>query len=308
MIPLSFAQSRMWILHKLEGPSATYNVPIVLRLEGALDTAALAAAVTDVTDRHESLRTLVVENADGTAEQQVLPPHEADFAFSVVDVAADAVAAAQHEAACLPFDLDTELPLRTTVLRITPQEHVLVFVFHHIAADGSSVAPFVRDLVSAYTARLDGNAPNWQPLPVQYKDYTLWQRQVLGEEDDPESIVSAQLAYWKKELAEIPQPLELPLDRPRPASASHRGGEVAFQLSPELMKPAEQAGHRPRCHGAHGGPGRTDGAPEQAGRGSGRADRQSDRGTRGRAARRSHRVLRQHLGAARRSVGEPVLR
>ncbi|MFI6652172.1 amino acid adenylation domain-containing protein [Streptomyces sp. NPDC050529] len=235
MIPLSFAQSRMWILHKLEGPSATYNVPIVLRLEGALDTAALAAAVTDVTDRHESLRTLVVENADGTAEQQVLPPHEADFAFSVVDVAADAVAAAQHEAACRPFDLDTELPLRTTVLRITPQEHVLVFVFHHIAADGSSVAPFVRDLVSAYTARLDGNAPNWQPLPVQYKDYTLWQRQVLGEEDDPESIVSAQLAYWKKELAEIPQPLELPLDRPRPASASHRGGEVAFQLSPELM-------------------------------------------------------------------------
>ncbi|MFF3941608.1 non-ribosomal peptide synthetase [Streptomyces phaeofaciens] len=235
MIPLSFAQSRMWILHKLEGPSATYNVPFVLRLEGALDTTALAAAVTDVTDRHESLRTLVVEDADGTAQQQILSPQEAAFPFRVADVAADEVDAALHEAAREPFDLDTELPLRTTVLRIAPQEHVLVFVFHHIAADGSSVAPFVRDLVSAYTARLGGSAPDWTPLPVQYKDYTLWQRQVLGDEDDPESTVAEQLAYWKKELAEIPQPLQLPLDRPRPATASHRGGEVPFQLAPELM-------------------------------------------------------------------------
>ncbi|MFJ4467383.1 amino acid adenylation domain-containing protein [Streptomyces sp. NPDC089424] len=235
MIPLSFAQSRMWILHKLEGPSATYNVPFVLRLEGALDTTALAAAVTDVTDRHESLRTLVLEDADGTAQQRILPPQEAVFPFRVADVAADEVGDALHEATREPFDLDTELPLRTTVLRIAPREHVLVFVFHHIAADGSSVAPFIRDLVSAYTARLRGSAPHWTPLPVQYKDYTLWQRQVLGDEDDPESTVAEQLAYWKKELAEIPQPLQLPLDRPRPATASHRGGEVPFQLAPELM-------------------------------------------------------------------------
>ncbi|WP_151484725.1 non-ribosomal peptide synthetase [Streptomyces albicerus] len=235
MIPLSFAQSRMWILHKLEGPSATYNVPFVLRLEGTLDTTALAAAVTDVTDRHESLRTLVVEDADGTAEQRILPPEEAAFPFRVADVAADAVDAALHEAACEPFDLDTELPLRTTVLRIAPQEHVLVFVFHHIAADGSSVAPFIRDLVSAYTARHRGSAPQWTPLPVQYKDYTLWQRQLLGDEADPESTAAEQIAYWKKELAEVPQPLQLPLDRPRPASASHRGGEVPFELAPELM-------------------------------------------------------------------------
>ncbi|MGA4844526.1 amino acid adenylation domain-containing protein [Streptomyces sp. G45] len=235
MIPLSFAQSRMWFLHKLEGPSATYNVPFVLRLDGALDTTALAAAVTDVTDRHESLRTLVVEDAGGTPEQRVLPPEEAEFPFRVVDVRADAVDAAVHEAAREPFDLDTELPLRTTVLRTGPQEHVLVFVFHHIAADGASVAPFVRDLVSAYTARLRGEAPKWTPLPVQYKDYTLWQRQLLGDEADPESTAAEQIAYWKKELAEVPQPLQLPLDRPRPATASHLGGEVPFVLPPETL-------------------------------------------------------------------------
>src|SRR5262245_17315445 len=115
MIPLSFAQSRLWFLYRLEGPSATYNGPFVLRLEGPLDTAALAAAVRDVATRHESLRTLVVENAEGTPEQRILPPEEASLQFRVVDVAPDAVDAAMHEAACEAFDLDTELPLRTTV-------------------------------------------------------------------------------------------------------------------------------------------------------------------------------------------------
>ncbi|MEU8652064.1 amino acid adenylation domain-containing protein [Streptomyces sp. NPDC048737] len=235
MIPLSFAQLRMWFLHRLEGPSATYNVPFVLRLEGELDTAVLAAAVTDVTTRHESLRTLVAEDADGTPEQRILPPEEAVHPFRVVDVAADAVDAAVHEAACEVFLLDTELPLRTTVLRIAPQEHVLVFVFHHIAADGASMAPFLRDLMTAYTARHQGRAPQWTPLAVQYKDYTLWQRQLLGDEADPESVAAAQIAYWQEELAAVPQPLQLPLDRPRPTVAGYRGGDVSFELAPELL-------------------------------------------------------------------------
>ncbi|MEV0414697.1 amino acid adenylation domain-containing protein [Streptomyces sp. NPDC050448] len=235
MIPLSFAQRRLWFLHRLEGPSATYNIPFVLRLEGPLDTAALAAAVTDVVTRHESLRTLVVENADGTPEQQVLPPEEAAVHFRVADVAADAVDAAVHDAACQGFDLDTELPLRTTVLRVSPQEHVLVFVFHHIAADGASMAPFMRDLLSAYSARHQGSAPQWTPLGVQYKDYTLWQREVLGDEEDPESVAAAQLDYWRKELAEVPQPVQLPLDRPRPTAAGHHGGHVDFELDAELL-------------------------------------------------------------------------
>jgi amino acid adenylation domain-containing protein/non-ribosomal peptide synthase protein (TIGR01720 family) len=235
MIPLSFAQIRMWFLHRLEGPSATYNIPFVLRLEGTLDTTVLATAVTDVVTRHESLRTLIAESADGTPEQRILPAEEATLAFRVVDVTADAVDAAVHEAACETFDLVTDLPFRTTVCRVAPQEHVLVFVFHHIAADGASMAPFLRDLMAAYAARHRGRSPRWVPLAVQYKDYTLWQRQLLGDEADPESIAAAQLAYWKEELAAVPQPLQLPLDRPRPTVASYRGGGVAFELEPDLL-------------------------------------------------------------------------
>ncbi|MGY5059958.1 amino acid adenylation domain-containing protein [Streptomyces sp. 900105755] len=235
MIPLSFAQSRLWFLHRLEGPSATYNGPFALRLEGPLDTEALAVAVRDVTTRHESLRTLIVEDADGTPEQRILLPEEADFRFRVVDVAADAVDAVLREAVSESFDLGAELPLRTTVLRIAPQEHVLVFVFHHIAADGASMAPFLRDLVSAYSARRQKRAPNWKPLPVQYTDYTLWQRQLLGDEADPDSVASAQLDYWRKELAGVPQPVQLPLDRPRPTATGHQGGHVSFELEPELL-------------------------------------------------------------------------
>ena len=235
MIPLSFAQRRLWFLHRLEGPSATYNIPFVLRLDGPLDTAALAAAVADVVTRHESLRTLVAENADGTPEQRILPPEEAAAPFLVTDVAADEVDAALQQAACEGFDLDTELPLRTTVLRVGPQEHVLVFVFHHIAADGASMAPFLRDLLSAYSARHRGEAPQWPPLPVQYKDYTLWQRELLGDEEDPESIAAAQLEYWRGELAGVPQPVQLPLDRPRPTAAGHDGGHVDFELDADLL-------------------------------------------------------------------------
>ncbi|WP_427164365.1 amino acid adenylation domain-containing protein [Streptomyces sp. C1-1] len=235
MIPLSFAQTRLWFLYRLEGPSPTYNIPFVLRLEGELDAAALTAAARDVGTRHESLRTLMVENADGTPEQRVLPPEEAVFRFQVVDMAAEAVHEAIQEIACEGFALDTELPFRATVLRVSPQEHVLVCVFHHIAADGASMAPFLRDLVTAYTARHQGNAPTWEPLPVQYKDYTLWQRRLLGDEADPESIAAEQLNYWRQELAGAPQPVQMPLNRPRPTAADHRGGDVSFELEPELL-------------------------------------------------------------------------
>ncbi|MFF4370596.1 amino acid adenylation domain-containing protein [Streptomyces sp. NPDC001594] len=235
MIPLSPAQRRMWFLHRLEGPSATYNIPFVLRLDGPLDTGALAAAVRDVVARHESLRTLIEEDADGTPEQRILAPREADPGLRVTDVAADAVDGALRAAVAEPFDLDTELPLRATVFRTAPQEHVLAFVFHHIAADGASMGPFLRDLMEAYTARHAGEEPGWAPLEVQYKDYTLWQRQLLGDEDDPQSIAAAQLDHWRRELADVPQPVSLPLDRPRPAVASHRGGHVSFELEPELV-------------------------------------------------------------------------
>ncbi|GIF04581.1 non-ribosomal peptide synthetase [Actinoplanes siamensis] len=235
MIPLSFAQRRMWFLHRLEGPSATYNIPFVLRLNGPLDTAALVAAVTDIVARHESLRTLVVENADGTPEQRVLPSEEAVFQTRFLTVTPDASDAAVRAAVRHGFDLRTEIPLRVTIFQVDPQEHVVAFVFHHIAADGASMGPFLRDLVTAYTARHRGQAPQWPPLAVQYKDYTVWQQQVLGDEDDPDSVAAAQLDYWRTELAGVPQPVQLPLDRPRPTTAGHHGGHVDFELDPELL-------------------------------------------------------------------------
>ncbi|HEY0532435.1 MAG TPA: condensation domain-containing protein, partial [Actinoplanes sp.] len=235
MIPLSFAQRRLWFLDHLEGPSATYNVPFVLRLEGPLDTSALRAAVVDVVTRHESLRTLIVEDADGTPAQRVLSPTEAVVPFRVVDTDESGLDAVMHESACERFDLSAELPLRTHVFRIAAQDNVLMFVFHHIAADGASIAPFLDNLVSAYSARRAGSAPVWAPLPVQYKDYTLWQQQLLGNETDPESIAAPQLEYWRRELAGMPQPMALPLDRPRPTHAGHRGSHVSFELAPDLL-------------------------------------------------------------------------
>jgi amino acid adenylation domain-containing protein/non-ribosomal peptide synthase protein (TIGR01720 family) len=235
MIPLSFAQRRLWFLHRLEGPSATYNVPFVLRLSGPLDTTALLSAITDVVGRHESLRTLIVEDADGNPEQRVLPPEEALLQSRFLTVTPDASDAALQDAVRQGFDLQTQLPLRVTIFQEAAQEHVVAFVFHHIAADGASMAPFLRDLVTAYTARHRGSAPRWTPLPVQYKDYTLWQRQLLGDEDDPASIAEAQLDYWRAELAGVPQPTQLPLDRARPTVAGHHGGHVDFELDADLL-------------------------------------------------------------------------
>uniref|UniRef100_UPI0018F46CFC condensation domain-containing protein n=1 Tax=Streptomyces sp. N35 TaxID=2795730 RepID=UPI0018F46CFC len=247
MIPLSFAQRRLWFLDRLEGPSATYNIPFALRLEGPLDTGALAAAVADVVTRHESLRTLLVESEDGTPHQVVVPAAEASVPMRVVDVSADAVDAALRVFVATGFELDKDLPLRATLFRTAPREHVVAFVFHHTAADGASMAPFLTDLITAYDARRQGDAPDFVPLAVQYKDYSVWQRDMLGDEGDPDSVASEQLAYWRGELAGVPQPVQLPLDRPRPTSASHRGGYVDLELAPELVS---GIGRLASAHGA----------------------------------------------------------
>ncbi|GGP32983.1 hypothetical protein GCM10010501_76200 [Streptomyces libani subsp. rufus] len=234
MIPLSYAQRRLWFLHKLEGPSATYNIPVALKLTGHLDTDALRQAVRDVVSRHESLRTLFAEDGDGNPWQRIVPAADATVDVPLVDVRPDALRAAVTGAVCRTFDLAAELPLDVRLFRCAPDEHVLVLVLHHIAGDGASVDPLVRDLVTAYTARCEGREPGWPELPVQYKDYTLWQRELLGDEEDPTSVAARQVEFWRRELAGVPQPLPLSLDRPRPAVAGHRGDVVEFTIEPEL--------------------------------------------------------------------------
>ncbi|WP_431900400.1 amino acid adenylation domain-containing protein [Nonomuraea sp. bgisy101] len=228
-IPLSFAQQRLWFAAQLEGPGATYNLPMSMRLTGELDRAALVAALVDVVGRHESLRTLFVE-VDGMPYQQVLPPAQARPVVEYAEVAADELDDAMLRAATTTFDLATELPVRAWLFATGPQEHVLLMLTHHIVSDGWSAAPLGRDLAAAYTARRAGRRPDWQDLPVQYADYTQWQRELLGAESDPRSLVSTQLEFWRHNLAGLPSQLQLPTDRPRPATSSHRGDVVSFEM------------------------------------------------------------------------------
>ncbi|KUM99159.1 non-ribosomal peptide synthetase [Streptomyces yokosukanensis] len=240
MIPLSYAQRRMWFLHQLGGGSEAWNMTGSFRLTGRLDRAALVAAIRDVVERHEILRTVYVTDDDGELHTRILPIEQAAPQVPVVDVAPDEVSGAIDEAVAHRFDLAAEIPLRATLLRCSPEEHVLVTVVHHIAMDGSSGAPLTRDLAAAYTARRDGRAPQWEPLPVQYKDYTLWQREVLGDVSDPGSLAAAQIAYWREELAGVPQPLNLPLDRPRPVKPSSHGDTVGFTVAPRVAAGLEK--------------------------------------------------------------------
>ncbi|MFF9352805.1 condensation domain-containing protein, partial [Streptomyces sp. NPDC014734] len=232
-LPLSFAQRRLWFLYRLEGPSATYNVPMALRLKGELDVTALRAAIEDLVRRHESLRTVFPER-DGTPYQHILDGEAARPTLETVETDAAGYDEALARAIRYPFDLASELPLRVTLFRLAEDEHVLLLLAHHIASDGWSTDPLAHDVAHAYVARGEGGAPRWEPLPVQYADYALWQREVLGEESDPESVVSRQIDHWRTALAGMPEQLRLPTDRPRPAVAGHHGATVPLSWDAEL--------------------------------------------------------------------------
>ncbi|ARX88591.1 hypothetical protein SMD44_08078 [Streptomyces alboflavus] len=208
---------------------------------------ALADAMRDVVARHESLRTVFAEDEDGVPFQTVLPLHQASLDLRVVDVASGGVGSAIDRVAAHRFDLSAEIPIKAVLLRLSEHEHVLVWLVHHIACDGASMAPMARDLNTAYTARLAGQAPRWTELPAQYVDYTLWQRDLLGDDNDPDSLLSTQIAYWREELADIPQPLQLPTDRPRPHEATYRGASLEFTLDAQLMATVDELA---RTHGA----------------------------------------------------------
>ena len=230
-ISLSPAQQRIWFLGRLDPTSGANNLPLALRLTGALDVAALQAAFADVVDRHESLRTVYPESGHGP--HQVIRP-AADVVPTLTPITADEarIRRATAELAMAGFDLTEQVPLRAALFQVagSPDEHVLVIVVHHICADGWSLAPLATDVMASYFARSAGTAPTWQPLPVQYADYSLWQRRILGREDDPESLAAEQIAYWTKQLADLPDQLDLPTDRSRPALQSYAGATVNFAI------------------------------------------------------------------------------
>ncbi|GAB3897683.1 hypothetical protein GCM10029964_080940 [Kibdelosporangium lantanae] len=225
-LPLSYAQRRLWFINSVGG--GQYTIPLAVRLIGTLDPDAMKAALTDVVTRHESLRT-TFPATDGVARQEIHAPTLAWTVEHPVDLNQ-----AITEATARGFDLATETPVRAYLFGVAPQEHVLLLVLHHIAADGASMAPLARDITVAYAARAQGRKPEFEPLPVQYADYALWQRDVLGDETDPTSPIARQLAHWRTALAGLPEELALPTDRPRPAQAGTRGDVVPVTIPADL--------------------------------------------------------------------------
>ncbi|MEU8925654.1 condensation domain-containing protein [Kitasatospora sp. NPDC048545] len=232
-VPLSFGQERFWFLNQVEGFSAAHNSAEAFRLSGPLDAGALEAALGDVVVRHEILRT-VFPLVDGDPSQWVLPAAEGRPALVVTESSEPDVRARVAEAAGRGFDLTADRPLRAWLFAVGPQEHVLLLVFHHIVWDAWSAGPFWGDLARAYEARLAGDEPQWSPLPVQYRDYAVWQRAALGDEDDPQSALTGLLTHWCGELAGLPEELELPVDRPRPPVPSRVLGTVPFRIEAGL--------------------------------------------------------------------------
>lgn len=232
-IPLSFAQRRLWFLYCLEGPSPTYNIPVTVRLSGELDQGLLKAALYDLVRRHESLRTIFPES-QGTSYQHILDADRACPELHVTEIAEKELSDRLAEAVRYSFDLAAEPAFRAELFVIGPDEYVLLLLVHHIVGDGWSLTPLTRDLGTAYAARCHGRSPEWAPLAVQYADYALWQQELLGNEDDPNSLIAGQLAFWKETLKNLPDQLELPTDYSRPAEPSHDGDTIHFRIEPEF--------------------------------------------------------------------------
>ncbi|QEU93750.1 non-ribosomal peptide synthetase [Streptomyces kanamyceticus] len=233
-LPLSPAQQRLWFLHRLEGPSPTYNIPLVLALNGPVDHGALQLALHDLTARHETLRTVYPATDNAPSADADDRPHQ-----RILDASHPLARPALHrgeladgaltDAVRHCFELADEPPLRATLFTdpADPTRHTLLLLLHHIAGDGASTTPLARDLATAYTARVAGRAPGFAPLPLQYADHAAHQHKLLAD-----GLAQTHLAHWKEALAGLPDQLELPTDRPRPAVATSAGDTVPFALTP----------------------------------------------------------------------------
>jgi len=233
--PLSYGQQRLWFLGQMQGPNATYNMPTSLRLIGPLDVAAMQDALADVIGRHETLRT-VFPLVGEEPRQKVLDRQVVPTPLTVVEVHHLDLDGAITQAESHSFDLSCEVPVRAWLFRLGPTEHVLTLVVHHIAGDGYSTVVLAGDMTRAYVARCRGEAPVWRLLPVQYADFTVWQRELLGGPDEADSRYSRQIAYWRSALAGLPDELSLPVDRPRRALATYRGGKTRITVAAGLHR------------------------------------------------------------------------
>jgi amino acid adenylation domain-containing protein len=246
MLPLSFAQQRLWFLDQLEPDSATYNIPTVLRLKGQLDVAALERSLDAVVQRHETLRTTFAVR-DGQPFQVIASV--LSVGLPVVDL--EAVSEAEREAevqrlavreARRPFDLQAGPLMRVTLLRLSAQEHVLVLNMHHIVSDEWSTGVLTREVTALYEAFAGRKPARLPELPVQYADYATWQRERLRGE-----MLKVELGYWKAQLEGVPTVLDLPTDRPRPPHQTYRGDTLGLSLSQDLTDALKSLGQVEEC-------------------------------------------------------------
>ncbi|WP_143857153.1 non-ribosomal peptide synthetase, partial [Nostoc sp. 'Peltigera membranacea cyanobiont' 213] len=245
-ITLSFAQQRLWFLDQFEPNSAIYNIPFGLRLLGNLNQAALEQSLVEIIHRHEALRTNFI-TVDGQATQIIQT--ETNWTFTVVDLKhlplTEQKTAAQkliQQQALLPYDLESEALIRGTLVVLSETEQWLLVCMHHVVSDGWSIGVFFQELQALYNAYLIGQHPTLLPLPIQYADFAIWQRQWLQG-----SVLENQLSYWEQQLANAPTFLPLPTDRPRPAVQTFNGANMEFALSDELTQRLLQLSQKQGC-------------------------------------------------------------
>jgi hypothetical protein len=233
-VSLSFSQQRMWFLHQLEPGSAAFNISVAVRLSGHLDVSALQHSLAEIVRRHEALRTSFPLH-DGAPVQLIAAP-TVHWPLPLLDLstlgAPDREAQLQGVAATAAehaFDLAAGPVLRTTLVKLSAREHVLLLVMHHIVSDGWSMGVLVREVAALYQAYLEGRESPLPELPVQYADYAQWQREWLSGER-----LERQLSYWREQLSGAPPLLELPVDRARGAVLSYRGGTQRLELGAEV--------------------------------------------------------------------------
>ncbi|HEX7331329.1 MAG TPA: amino acid adenylation domain-containing protein [Pyrinomonadaceae bacterium] len=237
--PLSHAQSRLWFLHQYERDNTAYNMPGAVRLLGDLDVNVLEQSLTEVIRRHEILRTVFVMSEDEPA-QVVLPSRR--LRIPVTDLSDVPESERETEALRLatvaaqqPFDLSAGPLIRFSLLRLNTREHLLLMTVHHIVFDGWSIGVLMQELSELYEAYLNGGEASLAELPVQYADYAIWQRDWLQGE-----VLDEQLAYWQRQLANAPEALNLPTDKPRAAAQSFNGETLPFELPSTLVKELKQ--------------------------------------------------------------------
>ncbi|MFP2933504.1 condensation domain-containing protein, partial [Pyxidicoccus sp. 3LG] len=235
VLPTSFAQQRMWFLDQLEPGSAAYSIPLLVRMQGAVDVAVLERSLAVLVERHEALRT-TFRSEDGRPVQDVAP----SMSVPLVQVDLRGVDAAVREAELKhvageelrrPFDLAHGPLVRAMLVRVADDDHVFLLAMHHIVTDGWSMGVLIRELVTLYGALSVGNAPPLEALPLQYADYAAWQREYLQGD-----VLQKQLGWWRDQLKGAPTGLELPTDRPRPAAQSLRGSSLPVRLPKALSE------------------------------------------------------------------------